>query len=181
MSLFKEFKPALSFLGKFLLFYIVANILYGVFVESYGGKPDDATRLVAAQTCVLLNGMGYDTGYENLTDAPKVALMEAGQVVLYVYEGCNGINVMIVFIAFLFAFGGPARRLAIFLPAGLIVIHFFNLTRIGLLFYLAVNNATQFYYYHKYLFTATLYFVVFALWILWVVRLNENRNINAPA
>lgn len=177
MSLLKEFKPALVFLGKFLVLYFVGNILYGLYVEAYDQEPDGITGLVTAQTSGLLNASGHETAYWDAPGMPKIALSEAGGVVLYVFEGCNGVNVMIVFAAFLFAFGGPAKAMAIFLPLGLIVIHLFNLLRISLLFSLALNYATQFYYYHKYFFTATLYLVVFGLWALWVIRFNEKRNI----
>ena len=180
MGLLKEFKPALIFLGKFLALYFVGNILYGLYVESYDQQPDGITGVVTAQTSWLLNVIGYETHYGNVPGAPKIALSEAGEVVLNVYEGCNGINVMIVFISFLFAFGGPGKALSIFLPAGLLIIHLFNLLRIALLFVLAINDSRQFYYYHKYFFTAILYVVVFTLWALWVVRFNEKRNVKAP-
>ena len=181
MGLLKEFKPALVFLGKFLVLYFAGNILYGLYIESYGDRPDAITRVVTAQTSGLLNAAGGDTDFDDVAGAPKVALMQAGDVVLNVFEGCNGINVMIVFVAFLFAFGGPFKTLAVFLPAGLFVIHLFNLLRIGLLFHLALTDSRQFYYYHKYFFTATLYLVVFGLWALWVIRFNEKRNIKAAA
>lgn len=181
MGLLKEFKPALIFLGKFLAIYFVGNILYGFYIESYENGPDPVTRVITAQTSGLLEIMGYDTGYEDVAGAGKVALEESGQVVLNVFEGCNGINVMIVFVAFLFAFGGPAKSMALFLPLGLIIIHLFNLLRITLLFLLAFNDSSRFYYYHKYFFTGTLYAVVFGLWALWVILFNEKRTIKATA
>lgn len=179
MTLIQEFKPALSFLAKFLALYLIANIFYGWYVESYQEQPDPITLLITAQTSALLNVAGYETSYETVSDAPKVSLLSKSNVVLNVYEGCNGLNVMIVFVAFLFAFGGQIKRGALFLPLGLLVIHLFNLLRISLLFHLALNNSTQFYYYHKYFFTAILYLVVFALWAVWVIWINESRNIKA--
>lgn len=179
MELLKEFKPALIFLGKFLALYFIGNILYGVYIESHGKQPDGITWLVTRQTSWILDLTGYETAIADVPEAAKVSLMQNGDVVLHVYEGCNGLNVMIVFIAFLFAFGGPLKKLAIFLPLGLFIIHLVNLMRVSLLFHLALNNSQQFYYYHKYFFTATLYAVVFALWAVWVIRFNEKRSIDA--
>ena len=181
MNLLKEFKPALTFLGKFLVLYFAGNILYGVYIESRGQNPDAITHVVTAQTSWFLNVLGYETSTDDHPDAPKIALRQAGEIVVNVYEGCNGINVIIVFTAFLFAFGGPARALGVFLPVGVLIIHIFNLLRIGLLFHLALSNSSQFYYYHKYFFTATLYLIVFGLWALWVIRFNEKRKISATA
>lgn len=176
MSLFEEFKPALMFLGKFLAIYLVGNVLYGLYIESNGHEPDPITFSVTAQSAGLLNAVGYDCSYANVPDQRKVALYESGAVVLNVFEGCNGLNVMIVFVAFLLAFGGPWRGLLYFLPTGLVVIHLFNLLRIHLLFHLALNDSDQFYYYHKYFFTASLYLVVLGLWALWIYGYNGKRN-----
>lgn len=178
-NLLREFKPALLFLGKFLGLYFAGNLIYGLYVTSYGATPDGITRLVTAQTSWLLNLIGYDSAYQDVDGAAKLAFTNAGEVVLYVFEGCNGVNVMIVFAAFLFAFGGRAKVLALFLAAGLLIIHLFNLFRVSFLFYLAHENSSQFYYYHKYLFTATLYLVVFGLWAIWVLRFNEKRHVKA--
>jgi len=181
MSLLKEFKPALTFVGKFLALYFIGNVVYGLYIESCKENPDLITRAVTAQTSSILNTLGYDTSMDDHPDAPKIALKEAGDVVINVYEGCNGVNVIIVFMAFLFAYGGPARILWVFLPLGVLIIHLFNLLRVGLLFYLALSNSSQFYYYHKYFFTAALYIVVFGLWALWVIRYHERRDIKATA
>ena len=178
MKLLREFKPALMFLGKFLALYFVGNILYGLYVESYDPQPDAVTRLVTAQTSWLLDLAGYETSFHDVPGESNIAFKESQDVVLYVYEGCNGINVMIVFIAFLFAFGGSLRKMALFLPLGVLIIHLFNLLRITFLFYLALHHSNQFYFYHKYLFTATLYAVVLGLWALWVIRFNERKEIS---
>ncbi len=179
MNILKEFKPALMFLGKFLALYFIANILYGVFVESYGKKSDPITTVVTHQTSAFLNMIGFDTSYKDHPTKATVIFMDNGIPVIHVFEGCNGVNVMIVFVAFLFAFGGPAKAMSVFLPAGILVIHVFNILRVSLLFHLAQEDSEQFYYFHKYFFTATLYLVVFGLWVLWVMRFNEKRYSNA--
>lgn len=172
----KDFKPTLMFLGKFLLIYFGGNILYGLFVESYDQRPDPVTRQVAVQSSWILNGVGYDVDVTDHPSEPKVRMRNDRKTALNVFEGCNGLNVMIVFVAFLFAFGGPLKPLAVFLPAGIVIIHLVNLARINLLFYLSLNYPAEFYYYHKYFFTATLYLIVFALWVFWVLRYNDNRR-----
>src|SRR5687767_7016029 len=108
MELLKEFKPSLMFLGKFLAIYFAGNILYGLYIESYE-QADSVTRLVTAQTSWCLDLTGYNTSIEDVGDQPKIAMKEKGDVALYVFEGCNGLNVMIVFVAFLFAFGGSPK------------------------------------------------------------------------
>ena len=175
MNLFKEFKPAFLFLGKFLAIYFIGNLLYGLFVEAYGSRPDPATIEITRQTSTLLNLYGLDTHIENHPSRPTVILHDEGLGVVSVFEGCNGINVMIVFVAFLFAFGGRSLHLLLFLSVGLMIIHLANILRLILLFFLAKDNSPQFYYYHKYFFTAILYMVVFALWYVWATQFNKKH------
>lgn len=177
MEVLKEFRPSLIFLSKFLVVYLAGNIIYGIYVESFGERADDLTRWVGAQTSWLLNKNGYTTSLEQVAGMPKLALKNGKDVVLYVYEGCNGMNVMIVFVAFLVAFGGSFRRAMVFAFGGILIIHLLNLLRVILLFNLAASGSVHFYYYHKYLFTASLYLAVFCLWAAWVMKLNGIRDV----
>src|SRR5690606_31424538 len=180
MRFIREFRPALLFVGRFLAVYVVGNVLYGIYIESFGDLPDAVTRVVTEQTSALLGATGEDTTTGDRAGRPIVLLMNGSEgTVLNVYEGCNGLNVMIVFVAFVVAFGGAFRRMAWFIPAGLLVIHVFNLLRIGLLYYVATHFERYFYFFHKYLFTATLYAVVFGLWVIWVTavtRINKTAT-----
>ena len=119
----------------------------------------------------LLNLAGKDVEVTLNIVAPTVLMKHAGQVVVSIYEGCNGMNVMIVFIAFMAAFGGSQKKMAWFLPSGLLIIHIANLFRIGLLYIVAQSYSRYFYYVHKYVFTAFIYLIVMALWYAWI-RLN---------
>ena len=85
-----------------------------------------------------------------------------------IYEGCNAINVVIVFVAFMFAFSGPAKKLSWFIPLGIGIIYIANLLRVGLLFWVAQHYQRYFYYLHKYIFTALIYLVVLVLWGVWI-------------
>src|SRR5690606_28966990 len=137
--------------------------------------------IVTAQSSLVLNTAGYETTSAAIDGYPMVGIFEGDRAIVNVFEGCNGVNVMIVFLGFLIAFGGPLRSFVFFIPAGLVIIHACNLLRISLLFDLAVKNSTQFYYFHKYFFTASLYLIVFGLWAYWIRRSNEKQNRKAPA
>jgi exosortase family protein XrtF len=175
----KEFRPALLFIGKFLLVYFFGNIAYGLFIQSYYPKPDPITFVVSEQSAWILNQVGYHVALENETSAPKVIMTNDSLAILRIFEGCNGINVIVVFIAFVIAFGGSAKRMFLFILSGTIVLHFVNLLRLAFLFHLAFNRSTSFYLYHKYFFTATLYAIVFALWLIWIFVLNEKKRSTA--
>jgi exosortase family protein XrtF len=175
MSLLREFKPSFVFLGIFLAVYFIGNTIYALYIESYGTKPDQITRFVAVQSSSILNLMGNSTTINDANERATVALKNEQHTVLDVFEGCNGLNVMIVFVAFLIAYNRSSVQLFWFIPAGLLLIHLFNLFRIVLLYYLADSNSRHFYYYHKYIFTATLYLIVFVLWGTWIKLLDDRK------
>jgi len=172
----KEFKPSLIFLAKFLAIYIVGNIAYGLFIESYGDKADPVTTEVTRQTSLALNAAGYSTTATENNGIATVSLRHEGRVVLSVFEGCNGLNVMIVFCAFVLAFSGPVKKMVWFIPAGLLLIHACNVLRIFLLYIVALRYQDYFYFVHKYFFTAILYVIVFALWAIWVIHFNVRQG-----
>jgi exosortase family protein XrtF len=164
----KEFAPTILFLVKFLVIYLVGNFMYGLYVTAYEPAPDPATHWVTDQTALTLTAFGWPTVAESRKDKATTELSHEGKRILAVYEGCNGINVMVIFVAFLFAFGPVNKQLAWFIPVGLLIIHLMNLARITLLFWVSIYMKEYMYFTHKYFFTAMLYVVVFILWVWWV-------------
>jgi exosortase family protein XrtF len=167
----KEFKPTILFITKFVSLYFVLNLGYGFYVKSYGNKPDAATVWVTNQTSKIVSWAGWETQTRDIPKKPTTSIVYQGKGIVSVYEGCNGINVAIIFLSFLIAFGPLNRSLAWFLPIGLIAIHLANLGRIIGLFFVVIYMPGAVYFSHKYLFTAVIYAVVFALWLVWL-RIN---------
>jgi exosortase family protein XrtF len=167
----KEFRPTAIFLAKFLGLYLAGNLLYGLYITSFYPRPDPVTGMVTNQTAFLLSACGWPVVTHSNEHKATTSIVYEGNGVLAVYEGCNGLNTMIIFLAFVFAFGAPTKRLIWFVPLGLLIIHLANLGRIGLLFVVSEYRPSYLYFTHKYLFTAVLYVVVFLLWVWWVRQL----------
>lgn len=174
--MFNEFKYSFLFLGKFLLIYFGANLLYGFYIDSFQNTPDPITYWVAEQTSQAQSVFGVESSIQINDGIKSISMRNEGDGVINVFEGCNGVNVMIVFVAFMMAYGGSTKRMIWFLPLGLLIIHLFNLLRVALLYYAAQQNTQYFYYIHKYFFTAALYVVVVGLWIIWVSKLGVNQT-----
>ena len=170
----KEIKPSFKFLARFLAFYLVANILYGWWITSFSPKADPVTVSETHQSAFILGITGFDD-VKTMAHPSKPAerIMLGERPVLAVYEGCNGINVWIIFAGFLFAFGGLKKNVLIFIGIGSLIIYVINLGRILFLFFIALNYPNSLYFFHKYFFTAGLYMVVFALWYFWIKRYGQ--------
>lgn len=177
--MWKEFRPAIRFVGLFVGIYLAGNILYGLYISSNENHPDAFTKIIAHQTALALNGCGFEVRDEVNLDGPTVFLKTGTRTILNVYEGCNGINVLIVFISFLFAFGGLAKMYAWFIPFGALIIHGANIVRIAMLYWVAIGHQRYFYYVHKYLFTGVIYLVVIVLWFFWISKANGQRKVSS--
>ena len=156
--------------------YVVGNFLYGLYVTGYKPAPDPATHWVTNQTAFVVTVSGWPSEIEDNSRKPTTNLKYQGKNILAVYEGCNGINTMIIFVAFLFAFGPVTKTLIWFVPLGLSIIHIVNLARIALLFWVSIYNPDYMYFMHKYFFTAVLYIVIFLLWVWWVRKLTAVKR-----
>lgn len=165
-------KPALRFLAIFLALYLGLNVVYGLWIASYNASADPMTWAVTRQTSYILNLFGEETTVAPNPAKPSVSVQVGLRSALNVYEGCNGLNVMIVFVAFMMAFGGNKKKLAWFIPLGIVLIHLANLGRVVGLYYVAEYWQQYFYYIHKYAFTGIIYLFVLALWWWWVEKIN---------
>ncbi len=174
----KDFKPALLFLFKFLGIYVLGNIAYGIYVNHYYPQSDPTTKWISNQVSDIISAVGTQVQTMSNSDKATISLIEEStkETIINIFEGCNGINVAIVFLAFLVAYQGTVKRTVMFGLAGLLVIHIFNLARIMLLFQQAKDHSPYFYYVHKYLFTAILYLVVAVLWWFWISKFNGIQN-----
>ena len=172
----KEFKPTILFLVRFFGIYLVGSLLYGWYVTVWHPRPDPATSWVTQQSVDALNLFGWDVRAVDHSKRASTYIVTNEDSVLAVYEGCNGINVAVVFLSFLLAFGPYKKTLLWFIPLGLLVIHVSNITRIVLLAMVAMNMPDLMYFSHKYLFTAFIYLFVFMLWLWWVLRLARSED-----
>jgi exosortase family protein XrtF len=162
-----EFKPTILFLLKFVGIYVIGNIIYGLFITSFSPAPDPVTHQVSVQAASILRMLDYDLIVLDHQNKPTTSLVCNNKAVISIYEGCNGLNTAIVFVAFIVAFGPLNKSTAWFISVGLLIIHFTNLVRIVLLFLVSNQMPKYLYFTHKYLFTAIIYMVIFALWIIW--------------
>lgn len=173
MSLFQDFKPSILFLAKFIGLYIILNIMYGFYLDASKGEADSMTQWVTAQTAAIISTYENEISTGPKDDLKSVYIFKAKNAVLSVYEGCNGLNVMVIFVSFLIAYGRIGIKMLWFVPLGLLVIHLFNLLRIILLFHVTISMPDFLYFSHKYLFTAFIYIAVFGMWALWIFKVNE--------
>jgi exosortase family protein XrtF len=167
----KEQKAILLFLLKFIGLYLVLNTAYGFWISSYDPLPDPLTVSVTYQTVGLLSLAEDNVAVGERANSPSVPILQNGKSIVSVFEGCNSVNVMIVFVSFIVAFTGTLKKTVLFGLVGIVLIYIFNLFRVGMLFFIAKYYPHSLYFFHKYLFTGLLYVMVFFLWYFWVKKI----------
>ena len=185
----KEFRPTILFLVKFFVIYFGLSALYGWYIGRYDTSDppltDPITHFITYNCTGTAEIMGYETrvvedDHLNRAELPEVTYDSVWFDEAYavsIEEGCNGINIMILFLAFIIAFGGKLVNMLLFIPAGIVFIHLANIGRLMFLSLLNVEfGGRAFYFFHKYGFTAVIYLAVFLLWVLWVVKFSGKRK-----
>jgi len=183
MSILNKNRSFFIFLAKFGLSYLLLSGVYWLYLNQYDAEkmePDGMTRLVAQQSRDLDRFLGNDVYIKQLDNEAAFRVFVNKKGVARVVEGCNAISVMILFAAFIIAFSTTFKRTALYVIAGVLIIHILNIIRVALL-------SLGFYYYHDYrvllhdiLFPLFIYGVVFVLWFLWLTKFSGNaRRISA--
>ncbi len=186
----KEFRPTIIFLVKFLGVYLVLSALYGLYIKNYDQSDppvtDPLTQLVTINCTRTAGLFGYqwsiiENDHLNWPKKEEEQTFDSvylnDQYAISVEEGCNGVNIMILFLAFVVAFGGRLVNMLIFIPVGILFIHLCNIGRLLLLSLLNVEwGGRAFHFFHKYGFTAVIYLSILILWYLWVTRFSGRKT-----
>lgn len=162
--------------------YGVLTFAYSLYLNLSDGSqyyPDFMTHLVAKQTNVLLNGIGYEASVLPHPEEPSIKVIIEGKYVARVIEGCNAINIIILFLSFIVAFAGQFKQTFFYCFAGSIVIYAFNLIRIVVLSIGLYHYPWRKEMLHTIIFPLLIYGTVFLLWMFWVNRFSKNIEQNA--
>lgn len=174
-ELFKQHRDSLLFIIKFVGLYLVLNTVYGFYIEYYHPLSDPLTYSISKQVAWVLSLIQESIQAIPDPKASFVHMQMNTQTVVSVFEGCNSVNVMIVYLSFIIAFTGSGRSSMVAAIAGLIVVYLMNLIRVGLLFEVAYFYPQHLYFFHKYFFTGIIYAVVFVMWYFWIQRVKRER------
>ncbi|MCB9202318.1 MAG: exosortase family protein XrtF [Flavobacteriales bacterium] len=167
-----EFRVLLLLLAKFIGLYLVLIFVYNLYLTYFNDTLqtcDPFTEIVANQSVRISKWIGLDVSTGKADPFPYISLlMERGKRYAIVNEGCNALSVMIVFVAFIFAFPSRWYKTLSYIVLGILFLHITNISRIALLSYTKINYPEYYKMSHDYLFPVIIYGAVIILWIVWV-------------
>lgn len=164
----KDFKPVLNILLRFIVIYLVLLFAYQFYLNS--GKEDGLdpfSRMIANQVVSIQKASGFPTLLYDDVKNEQMWFYVRGNYVSRMVEGCNAISVMILFIAFVFAFYKGSKTF-VFALAGLVLLYIMNLLRIIGLNVVMVDYKEYGKIFHDFIFPAVIYGTVVVLWLVWI-------------
>ncbi|MDO4729247.1 MAG: exosortase family protein XrtF [Bacteroidota bacterium] len=179
---FQKYRPFIKFVLTFFGIYITFTILYNLFINSYNNQEyplDPFTKTLSEQVEIVGKAIGQNIRTYQYIGEKYTRLAYDDNSVARIVEGCNAVNVMIYFVAFVFATGTNIRKTIIFSILGLISIHIINIFRIIVLSYLLHKFPAHTHITHGIIFPLIIYGFVFVLWVLWLVKFSgfiKNKN-----
>lgn len=179
IGLIRKYKSVLLFILTFLGSYLCFLFLYQLYLKWGASErfyPDYITHMVARQSELLINGLGYEGQVTPSRIEPAMNLKINGNQLARIIEGCNAVSVILLFFSFIIAFWGGRKRSLLFMFAGAVLIYCMNIVRIAVLsvgIYEYPEYATLL---HGTVFPAIIYGTVFGLWLWWVSRFTKRTS-----
>lgn len=163
----KDFKDILYILLRFIGIWLILFLVYQLYLNQFSGSVDFFTKAISNQSNYLLNSTGYETVTKNFPKHETVQFYIYGKIATRMIEGCNAISVMILFLAFVFAFYKGIKTFY-FALAGIVILYLLNLFRIYFLNVIVIDYPDFTKPAHDYFFPAVIYGGVVALWLVWI-------------
>ncbi|MFN8365500.1 MAG: exosortase family protein XrtF [Cloacibacterium normanense] len=173
----KDFKEILWVLLRFLGIWLLLFLLYQWYLNQFSGNIDGFTKIISDQSAFLLNFTGYETVTKDFPSHETVQFYINGKVATRMVEGCNAVSVMIMFLAFVFAFYKGVKTFY-FAFAGIVLLYILNLFRIYVLNVIVVDFPVLTKPAHDYFFPAIIYGGVVFLWLIWINKfvITDEKN-----
>ena len=166
--MFSDFKPILKVLLRFIIIYLVLLFAYQMYLNPFEGKDlDPFSYWVADQVAFIQNFLGYFTELIPYPKFETVVFQTEKMDVSRMVEGCNVVSILILFVAFIFAFY-KGWKTFLFVIGGVIIIHIANVLRIVGLNLVILKYPEYANFTHDYLFPAVIYGMVVVLWLVWI-------------
>ncbi|MBS1548668.1 MAG: exosortase family protein XrtF [Bacteroidetes bacterium] len=166
--MFKDFKPVLSILVRFLAIYLAMIFLYQLYLNFYENQlVDPITYATAWAVDEFQKILGYQSVLHDLPGWHSILFLLDGQSTTRIVEGCNAVSVIILFIAFVLAFY-QGKKTFVFLLISVLMILAVNVFRIAGLNIIYKDWPQYIKIGHDYVFPAIIYGLVVLLWLIWI-------------
>lgn len=156
------------FLLRAFIFFVAWKCVY-YFILLPARVPDkQLTQLTAIATSKVFSIVHQsETSYQDVSFAKghKTAFFVNGRRAIGIADNCNALELLVLYVGFLFAIPAPFRKQLAYTVIGCVAIFFLNVLRCYFLAVLSLNNSSMTDFAHHYVFTTLLYGLIFLTWV----------------
>lgn len=156
-------EPIVQFLAFGLILYLSWFALYEWWIHPMEWVDNAVIGNTLNLSQKILGWMGYVTE----TSGNRIMGIK-GTPGLFIGDSCNGISLFALYSIFIIAFPGKIISKIIFIPAGILVIHFLNVLRVVVLAIVETYSYEWTEFNHTYTFTLIIYGFIFMMWLFWI-------------
>ncbi len=170
-------KPVRYFLSMALAMAVAWKLIYLIFLLNTRILDGPLTNHVGVASAYLLNhisGMHDFSAFNNVDTTIMEGQIQIVQVckivhenkkVLHIADGCNGLELMVLYSGFILCFPSSKKRKLFYLLFGVTIIDCCNILRCSLLGIIKEFYHPYFYISHHFIFKAVVYTVIVMLWV----------------
>ncbi|MCZ2224195.1 MAG: archaeosortase/exosortase family protein [Chitinophagales bacterium] len=175
----KNIPPNLKkFLLRSIIVFVAWKLLYHLVLYPIR-IPDKQLTHITAYTTQKLVQLNYpnDIIRTELVNhpLPKENVFKNNKKIVGIADGCNGLELYILYIGFLVCFPHTTKKLFVFAITGIATIFILNTIRSYVITLLNINGSSVSEVAHHYIFKIIIYGVMFLLWVKYT-RLNEKNE-----
>lgn len=168
-------QPVLLFLLKAFGLYVLWYILYEIWLHPQGKMDLLLIDNLIFLSSGILELLGFRLIEQPLYNEAIRTMGIDGSHGVWIGDPCNGLTLFALFTGFIIAYPGPLIRKLIYIPIGIIIIHFMNVLRIVSLSVITLYAPEYLEINHTYTFTILVYTCVFILWIIWTNKFSKTK------
>lgn len=167
-----------SFLLKLIIFVISWEALY-VFLLKPKRIPDrlltewltiSVTKAINLVFSLTPSATWVPDAYNNACNIQWKA-----KTILIIFDDCNGLDLFIIYLAFILLLPYPFKRKIVFSIGGILAIFIGNIFRSVSLYWIYMHFRGMFDFNHHYVFTILMYLIIFSGWVLFTRKQPANE------
>lgn len=158
-----------KFIIKSLMIFIFWKIIYHSLLQPFRIIDKPLTDFTTTKTVQVYNNLNKNSDLfyiQNKQSNRGTVIIKKNTKVIGIDDGCNALELMIIFVAFLLCIPTKRiKRLISFIIGGLLLIFILNLIRCYLLIYIHFQYPSIMDFAHHYFFNIVVYAVIFVFWV----------------
>lgn len=167
-------KAIVRFFIRLSVLFTVWFFVYALFLGPARVIDKPVTNIITIAVVKCVNFLSPSTApvswAKDATIAGRNFLTVNNKEVFGIWDVCNGVDLMFIYISIIVLLPYPAKRKIIFSIGGIVAIILGNIIRVCSLYFIYVYQKSAFDFSHHYLFTILMYVLIFYGWLLFVKK-----------